>query len=244
MMMMVHLKIKKHIVYLLTQSTCCNCNGCLNLIHRPPHHHQSTLQVVVYNILPRRKQRINIPSMSAPQQYRWCTNGQKSMPLRRRRISSPIYPAARHYRHRLTCKDLPERCLAGYDAIGPQLEAYEGRRWPSFSRRRGGLPSSLWFVRRRKLASQNFCTQPAQLCKMIRSTNQATIAAILHGEECICMPITAQVRNPHVIRIVHLCLLLQYEYVIDALLQRNVSLYFDFFTFRYIHITLKYQYFS
>ena len=79
---------------------------------------------------------------AAPQQHRWCTNGQKTMPLRRRRISSPIYAAARHYRHRLTCKDLPERCLAGYDAIGPQLEAYEGHRWPSFSRRRGGLPSS------------------------------------------------------------------------------------------------------
>ena len=133
--MMVHLTIK-------TTSTCCNCNGCLNLIHRPPHHHRSTVQAFVYNILPRRKQRINIPSMTAPQQTRGCANGQKSMPLRRRRISSPIYAAARHYRHRLTCKDLPERCLAGYDAIGPQLEAYEGHRWPSFRRRRGGLPSS------------------------------------------------------------------------------------------------------
>ena len=83
----------------------------------------------------RHKQRINIPPETAPppQQYRWCTNGQKSMPLRRRRISSPIYPAARHYRHRLTCKDLPERCIVGYDTTRPQIEAYEGRLWPSFS---------------------------------------------------------------------------------------------------------------
>ena len=57
------------------------------------------------------------------------------MHLHRRRISSPIYTAARHYRHRLTCKDVPERCLAGIVAVGPRLEAYEGRRWPSFSRR-------------------------------------------------------------------------------------------------------------
>ena len=87
------------------------------------------------------EQKSNIPPEAAPQQYRWCTNGQKLMHLRRRRISSPIYAAARHYRHRLTCKDLPERCLAGIVAIGPQLEAYEGRRWPSFDRLGGGLPS-------------------------------------------------------------------------------------------------------
>ena len=44
--MMVHLKIK------ITQSTCMYCNGRLKLIPRPPHHHQSTAQIVVYNVLP------------------------------------------------------------------------------------------------------------------------------------------------------------------------------------------------
>ena len=81
----------------------------------------------------RHKQRINIPLEVAPQQYRWCTNRQKSNNFSRRRISSPIYTAARHYRHRLTCKDLPERCIVGYDTTRPQIEAYEGRLWPSFS---------------------------------------------------------------------------------------------------------------
>ena len=223
--MMVHLKIKN------TQSTCCNCNGCLNLIHRPPHHHQSTVQAFGYNVLPRHEQWINIPSMTAPQQTRGCANGQKSMPLRRRRISSPIYAAARHYRHQLTCKDLPERCLAGYDAIGPQLEAYEGRRWPSFSRRRGGLPSSLWFVRRRKLASQNFCTQLAQLLKTINSTNQATFPPILQHEECISMPYKALVHNRDNLQSVDKCLLLQFEHVIDALCLRKKSLILIFLPF-------------
>ena len=79
------------------------------------------------------KQKIPIPPEAAPQQYRWCTNHQKSNNFSRRRISSPIYTAARHYRHRLTCKDLPERCIVGYDTTRPQIEAYEGRLWPSFS---------------------------------------------------------------------------------------------------------------
>ena len=124
----------KHIVYMLQLAALTSSIGHPTTISRQ-YRPSFTIQ---YN---RHEQWINIPSMTAPQQYRWCANGQKSMPLRRRRISSPIYAAARHYHHQLTCEDLPERCLAGYDAIGPQLEAYEGRRWPSFSRRRGGLPS-------------------------------------------------------------------------------------------------------
>ena len=43
------------------------------------------------------------------------------------------------------------------------------------------------------------------------------------------MPIAAEVHNPHAIRIVHFCLLLQYEHVIDALCLGKKSLYFDFF---------------
>ena len=66
--------------------------------------------------------------MGAPRPYRVCKKRSKIMHLRRRRISSPIYTAARHYHHRLTCKDVPERCLAGFVAVGPQLDAYEGRR--------------------------------------------------------------------------------------------------------------------
>ena len=54
------------------------------------------------------------------------------------------------------------------------------------------------------------------------------------------MPITKDVHNPHVIRIVYILLLLQYEHVIDALSWGKKSLYFDCFTFRYIHITIKY----
>ena len=53
------------------------------------------------------------------------------------------------------------------------------------------------------------------------------------------MPIAAEVHNPHAIRIVYFCLLLQYEHVIDALCLGKKSLYFDFFTFRYLHITFK-----
>ena len=121
---------------------CCNCNVPHKHIHRPPPHHQSTVYIVGYNTVPRRKQRINISSMGAPRPYRVCKKRSKIMHLRRRRISSPIYTAARHYHHRLTCKDVPERCLAGFVAVGPQLEAYEGRRWPSFSHRGGGSLSS------------------------------------------------------------------------------------------------------
>jgi len=76
--------------------------------------------------------------MGAPRPYRVCKKRSKIMHLRRRRISSLIYTAARHYHHGLTFKDVPERCLAGFVAVGPQLDAYEGRRWPSFSRRDGG----------------------------------------------------------------------------------------------------------
>ena len=82
----------------------------------------------------RHKQRINIPPETAPPPNNTDgTNRQKSNNFSRRRISSPIYTAARHYRHRLTCKDLPERCIVGYDTTRPQIEAYEGRLWPSFS---------------------------------------------------------------------------------------------------------------
>ena len=134
---------------IITQSTCCNCNGHLNLIHSPPHQHRSTVQVVGYNILPRRKQRINVPPEEAPQQSRGCTNHRKTNNFSRRRISSPIYDAARHYHHQLTFKGVGYRCLVGYYATRRQIEAYGGRRWPSSFHRRGcGLPSL--FVRRAK----------------------------------------------------------------------------------------------
>ena len=100
----------------------------------------------------RHKQRINIPPEAAPQQYRWCINHQKSNNFSRRRISSPIYAAAQHYHHRLTCKDLPKRCLMGYDATRRQIEAYGGRRWPSFDLRGGGgsIVCLLFFVVERR----------------------------------------------------------------------------------------------
>ena len=53
------------------------------------------------------------------------------------------------------------------------------------------------------------------------------------------MPIADQVDNLQVMEIIHLILLLQFEHVIDALCLGKKSLYFDFFTFRYIHITYK-----
>ena len=93
----------------------------------------------------RHKQRINIPPEAAPRWYRWCTNRLKSNNFSRRRISSPIYAAAQHYHHQLTFKGVGYRCLVGYYATRRQIEAYGGRRWPSFDRRGGGL---LLFVRR------------------------------------------------------------------------------------------------
>ena len=50
----------------------------------------------------------------------------------RRRISSPIYAAARHYHHQLTAKGVRYRCLVGYYATRRQIGAYGGRRWPLF----------------------------------------------------------------------------------------------------------------
>ena len=97
----------------------------------------------------------------------------------------------------------------------------------------------LVFCAAKRLASQNFCTQLAQLLKMMRSTIQATFGHSVCNEDAHSKPIEALVHNRDILQNVHKCLLLQYEYVIDALLQPKVSLCFDFFTFRYIHIRYK-----
>ena len=90
----------------------------------------------------RHEQRVDIPPAEAPRQYRVCTNDQKTNNFSRRRLSSAISAAARHYYHRLTSEGVGYRCLVGYDATGRQIDAYEGRRWPSFSPRAGGSLSS------------------------------------------------------------------------------------------------------
>ena len=121
-------KNKNEIVY------CFYCNGHLKHIHMPPHQHPATVYTVGYNVLPPPQAEDQYsPRDGSPPNNTDGTNRQKSNNFSRRRISSPIYTAARHYRHRLTCKDLPERCIVGYDTTRPQIEAYEGRRWPSFS---------------------------------------------------------------------------------------------------------------
>ena len=84
-----------------------------------------------------------------PEHTECAKNGRKSCicvgGVYRRRYTPP--PDTYHYR--LTVKDLPERCLAGVVAIGRQIKAYEGPRWPSLASEATAL--SLVFVFERPL---------------------------------------------------------------------------------------------
>ena len=154
----------------------------------------------------RHKQRINIPLEVAPQQYRWCTNRQKSNNFSRRRISSAIQAAALHYHHQLIAKGVGYRCLVGYYATRRQIEAYGGRRWPSFDRRGSGL--SL-FVRRSgfQLNFSQLSRLHSLLFDMPTSTNQANFVHSVGKEDSNSMPISAAVQTDLLVQHLHMCLL-------------------------------------
>ena len=101
-------KNKNEIVY------CFYCNGHLKHIHMPPHQHPATSSTMYTTTATSRGS--VFPRDGSPTIQMVHKSSKKSNNFSRRRISSPIYASARHYCHQLTCKNLPERCLAGYDA--------------------------------------------------------------------------------------------------------------------------------